>query len=176
MQSIIRCIQRLYGCKRSWGGIWGILIFALMFSSCAGSYKLPAYPYTVEGFRWILGKWQFEGRDMYEEWTDNEDGQFYGSVFNKGKGEYKEIERIVLSSNGTEVFYLATVYGQNDGVPTPFKLVNYSKTSMRFENKNHDFPQSIHYKKISSDEIEVSLGAFIEGKLENRMQITLRKK
>jgi hypothetical protein len=152
-----------------------LIIPIVLISGCKSTYQLPKYPNTVEGFNWLLGTWQVDDKPIYESWVDKEDGQYYGTTYKVQDQDTIEIERIVLSSDSSSVFYLATVPNQNDGLPVPFKMVKVGKSSAYFENRKHDFPQYISYDLKSDQLIHVQLGKFEGKQLQKNQVIALRK-
>jgi hypothetical protein len=151
------------------------LILILLIGACKSVYQLPKYPNTVEGFSWLLGTWQVDEKQIFESWVDKEDGQYYGTTYKVQDQDTIEIERIVLSSDSSNVFYLATVPNQNDGLPVPFKMIKVGKNSAYFENRKHDFPQYISYDLKTDRLIHVQLGKFKGERLEKNQIIELRK-
>jgi len=152
-----------------------LIISIILVSACKSTYELPKYPNTVEGFNWLLGTWQVGDKQIYESWIDKEDGQYYGTAYKVQNQDTIEIERIVLSSDSSHVFYLATVPNQNDGLPVPFKMEKVGNGMVFFENRNHDFPQYISYQLKSNQLMHVVLGKFENEQLKKNKVIELRK-
>jgi len=73
-------------------------------------------------------------------------------------GNQKKIsETLLIKIIGNQIVYEATVPNQNDGKAVQFILNNEIKSYLSFENLDHDFPKKIQYKKITEDEIIVSV-------------------
>ena len=55
-----------------------------------------------------------------------------------------------------DIFYSATVIGQNNGEGVGFQLVK-SDSVFSFENPKHDFPKKLAYKKLADNEVFVKV-------------------
>ena len=60
-------------------------------------------------------------------------------------------------SNNHQLSGRATVPDQNEGRTIQFTLNTEIKSYFSFENEKHDFPKKIQYKKITDDEIEITV-------------------
>lgn len=115
---------------------------------------------------WIEGDWEniSDSSGFYESWIKINDSIFRGEAFVIAGGETVFSEKISIERKGNDIFYLANVSDQNDGTTVPFKLVSFSETGLVFENKEHDFPNKITYKKISENSIEAKIEGTSNGK------------
>jgi len=123
------------------------LLLLLMMSPVVAQVQFPDF---------LSGTWKVEGRDRYEHWDRLNEQSLRGLSYivnenNMAVSEYLEIEQ-----NGYEISYRATVLHQNEGKSVAFKLVR-SDSIFLFENPDHDFPKKIIYRKISADELFVSV-------------------
>jgi hypothetical protein len=117
---------------------------------------------------WILGNWQINESNNFEEWEMADDYLYRGKSYQVLKNDTVVTETINIVQKGEEIFYIPTVADQNDGKPVEFKLVSMDVGKVIFENKDHDFPQRIIYVKAAIDVIY----AWIEGEIEGRFSKT----
>ncbi len=114
----------------------------------------------------LEGNWQniSDSSKFYENWKKINDSLFDGEAFVIAGNDTVFNEKMSIEKSGENIFYNATVSDQNEAKPISFKLIYFFKTEMIFENKEHDFPNKITYKKISDDLLTVK----IEGKQKGR--------
>ncbi len=140
---------------------FGILFFLVLFA-CKTQFELSE-------LSWILGKWQVNESNSFEEWVRVDDNLYRGKGYEIRKNDTLITESINIVQNGKEVFYIPTVTDQNEGKPVEFKLVSKKAKELIFENKNHDFPQRIIYVKVGENQIDARIegekqGSFSEVK------------
>jgi hypothetical protein len=112
----------------------------------------------MENLGWIAGGWTMErGETRTEErWTDL-GGDTYLAVSRTVRGgrtvtyEYLRIEQ-----RADGIYYVAQ---PKNRLPADFKLVSLAGGEAAFENRNHDFPQRIVYRRNDDG----TLTARIEG-------------
>ena len=92
---------------------------------------------------WVLGKWQVNESDSFEEWDRVDDNLYRGKGYEIRKNDTLVTETITIVQKGKEIFYIPSVTDQNEGKPVSFKLVSKKAGELIFENKDHDFPQRI---------------------------------
>lgn len=128
-----------------------ILIIALsllsgpLFADCAPS-------------AWLAGQWQSapdqKGGYWQEEWqlldADNWQGQ--GRQYDS-RGALLGEEDLRLVRMGGQWFYLAKV--SHNARPVAFGLQHCDGKALKFENPQHDFPQSLHYRLLADQRLEV---------------------
>ena len=136
---------------------YSIFLFLLFLFSCKTQSKLS-------DLNWVLGQWQVNESNNFEEWEKVDDGLYRGKGYQVRKNDTLITENINIVQKGKEVYYVPSVTDQNDGKPIEFKLVSKNAGKIVFENKNHDFPQRIVYVKIGNNQID----AWIEGEKEGR--------
>lgn len=104
----------------------------------------------------LEGTWQIENKSTYEEWIF-ENNNFVGVSY-KLKDQNKRItETLLIKESNGQIIYEATVTNQNNGSTIPFVLNTTIKDKLSFENLEHDFPKKIQYKKLTENEILVSV-------------------
>ena len=125
-----------------------LFVLALVVSSSVSAQnKMPEF---------LVGTWLSEDQSTCEHWDKLSATSMKGYAYEvkNGETEVKEYLDLVQRKDGT--FYIPAVIGQNKGNPVEFKLTS-SDTAFVFENKAHDFPKKISYKKLSSTEIFVQV-------------------
>ena len=131
--------------------IAAVAVFAI--AATAGA----APPDPVARLGWMAGTWvqQTGGETVREMWLPPRDGATAGATLTTrpGKPPVAEYAKITLEPAG--VTYTALVGGQP---PTPFVLRPGKPGEAVFENKAHDFPQRVIYRRCGA-----GLCARIEG-------------
>jgi len=104
----------------------------------------------------LSGTWKVEGRDRYEHWDQLNERSWSGFSYTIKDGKMAVSEYLEIEQNASEIIYRAAVLHQNGGKSVDFKLTR-SDSIFLFENPAHDFPKKIIYRKISADELFVSV-------------------
>jgi hypothetical protein len=120
---------------------------------------------SVASLAWLDGCWvgNVNQRDFREQWSPLRGGILLGvgSTVYDGKSQSYEYLRIEPRADG--VYYVAVPLGQKEDA---FKLVSITTddkdTIFTFSNPQHDFPQTIIYRRGT----EGWLYAHVEGKLD----------
>jgi hypothetical protein len=117
--------------------------FLILFTSCSHSQcPIPKGMYKLEGL------WEAKSNDgtVYELWKVNPDSTLQGKDFTiDSKGDTTIIEEFEVMCKDSSVYYVAKVPNQNGGQPVYFGLYSFNPMNFVFENKQHDFPQTISY-------------------------------
>lgn len=109
----------------------------------------------------LAGTWKMAGRESFERWTKNDDGNYRSVAFTvKGKDTLIQEQVSVYLQNDKWIFE-TLVSGQNAGQSVLFTSTAVTATDAEFSNPTHDFPSLIHYK-VTGD----TLNAFIAGRNE----------
>lgn len=119
----------------------------------------PVAAATLAKLGWLAGNWHSEksGRVIDEQWMAASGGVMLGMARTVTKGKTIEHEFLQIREGpGGELFYVALPSKQKEAA---FKLLTQTDTETVFENKEHDFPQTIGYR-LNADG---SLLAWIEG-------------
>jgi len=119
----------------------------------------------IESLKWLAGRWEgdVEGDITEEHWTEPKGGMLLGmnrSVRRSGKASF-EFLRIAETPSG--ITYFASPSGK---AATPFILKEASDSHVVFENKDHDFPQRISYRR-QKDSLNARIEGVIKGKEES---------
>lgn len=139
-----------------------ILVIALTFASC-GKTKVVSKIVVAD---WLLGNWENKSADghLLETWKKVNDSIYDGeSYFIKGK-DTLHFEKIQMKQKGDDLFYIATVKGQNNDKPVTFKHNDTIQKQLVFENQKHDYPKKIVYSQITKDSIIIQISGIQQGK------------
>ncbi len=124
-----------------------ILCLCLIGISCSQNELAELY--------FLEGIWKIEGKEKYEVWKRVSNSELTGFGYKLVEGEKNITETIRIKLENGLIVYQATVPDQNDGAPVSFFLNESNNTCFSFENKEHDFPKKIQYKKVTDTELEV---------------------
>lgn len=139
-----------------------LLVLILVVSgSLSAQNKFPDF---------LVGTWLTEDGSSYEHWDKLSAVSMKGYSYVVKNGEIKVNEYLDLIERKDGTFYIPTVIGQNNGKPVEFKLTA-SDSGFIFENKAHDFPKKICYKKLSADAIFVE----VSGEKNNGFSFTMKR-
>ena len=141
-----------------------LVLFSFLVIACS-SPEVKESNLSQDFFKRLPGKWQLENSTTIEKWE--KDGELFKATVYKPIGKEALVsERIRLIERDGEIFYEATVRGQNKEKPVPFKLTESTKDRVVFKNELHDFPQAIAYQFISQDQMVATIEGRLNGKLE----------
>lgn len=115
---------------------------------------------------WFLGDWENRFPDglTTESWTQVNDSTYTGTSFTVIGKDTVSSETIRLEERHSKLYYIPTVKDQNKGKAVKFELTKANDHMLVFENPEHDFPQKITYRKITSDSIVAEISGKIDGK------------
>lgn len=141
-----------------------LLLLLLAIVSCKNTEATEKD--QIKTANWLLGKWntKIADGDLSENWKQLNDSTFQAeSFFIKGKDTLHS-ESITLQQKKEELFYNATVKGQNENKAITFKLTSKTEKQLIFENPKHDYPQKITYTLINKDSLVASISGVQLGK------------
>jgi len=121
------------------------LLTGLIVLAC-NRQKIPFEKLQQEVLNRIIGTWQVEGEQLFEEWSLSADSSYFATSYSLKNDEKIILESIRLVREKDNIFYEATVLDQNEGKPVRFKLVSLTANKMVFFNPEHDFPKKIEYE------------------------------
>lgn len=133
-----------------------IILLILIGFSLTNSYAQKS-----DAMKWIVGTWKINAGQGFivEKWKLKNDSTFTGtSHFVKAENDSALQETLELSFRKGEWAYTSTVVGQNNNSPVAFKIIFLGRAEFISENKAHDFPQRIAYRRVKNQ-----LFASIEG-------------
>lgn len=133
----------------------GLAMMLACLAAAPASAQAPqaAQETNLSQLSWLTGHWRRQGpvtaggsvRFSEETWTDAQAGMMLGvgrsgSTFAPGHFEFL---RIAMGPEGRLAYFASP-----DGAPVVrFDLVQASASSVTFENRTHDFPQRITYRR-----------------------------
>jgi hypothetical protein len=128
----------------------------------------------VAALDWMAGTWVQEkpAATVREMWLPPRDGAMAGVTLTTrpGKPPIAEYAKITVEPAG--VTFTATVGSQP---PTPFVLLPGQPGEAVFENKAHDFPQRVFYRRCGAD-LCAGIEGVVNGKAERQDWRYLRAK
>lgn len=112
----------------------------------------------LERAAWLAGCWELRAgsRVTSEMWMPPSGGLMLGASRTTVGGVAREFEHLRISARGDTLVYTALPSGQR---ATDFIAATASSQELVFENRAHDFPQVIRYRRAGAD----SIVARIEG-------------
>lgn len=136
---------------------------ASMVPAAVISGLLAARSPTIEQVAWLQGCWVSASaqRVVEENWTAPRGRSMIGVSRTVRGDSLVEYELVVLRAQPGALVYEAHPSGQPAGA---FTAATASDTAVVFENRLHDFPQRIGYRRVGAD----SLVAWIEGSIAGR--------
>jgi hypothetical protein len=128
-----------------------VLIVSCGSAETTGNTEEPVKPTYDELHQasWLIGRWEntSEEGSLSEIWTEVNDSTYQANTyFAIPTGDTVFTEEIQLHQSGKHVWYSTKVSDQNDGKAVDFNMTKVSDKEIVFENKEHDYPQKIHYK------------------------------
>lgn len=105
---------------------------------------------------WLAGCWELRAgpRITVEMWMAPSGGLMLGASRTTVSGRAREFEQLQIAARGDTLLYIAAPSGQ---AQTTFRAVTATPQLLRFENRQHDFPQVIIYQRISADSIKARI-------------------
>ncbi len=93
------------------------------------------------------GYWHFDNDNgtQVEYWGKHSDDGFTGSSFTIKGNDTTITELLTLVYENDRLYYIPTVFGQNENKPVKFTLTSFKEDCFTFENNLHDFPNMITY-------------------------------
>jgi hypothetical protein len=141
-----------------------LILLLLAIASCKNSESNEKE--KIKSANWLLGKWETKTAEgtLSESWKQLNDSTFQGESFFIKNKDTLHFESILLQQNGEELFYNATVKGQNENKAVTFKMTVGTEKQLVFENPKHDYPQKITYSQIKKDSLVASISGVQLGK------------
>ena len=138
-----------------------------LLTLCTCTVKNPS---NIKKTEWLIGTWEHKTSkgSIYETWRKAAGNELVGKSYVIKNKDTILFENIRLVHEQGELVYIPAVKDQNEGTPIRFWGKRISETHLVFENKTHDFPQVISYKKISEDSLKAEISGLRNGKEEQR--------
>jgi len=108
----------------------------------------------MDQVRWLGGCWEHgpEPRVTVEMWLPPAGGLMVGASRTVVDDEARAFEHLRLRSDGDWLVYTAIPSGQTE---TDFRSTSVSDSGFTVENREHDFPQRIEYRRTTPDAMTV---------------------
>lgn len=126
-----------------------IAVLSLLAISCQHN--------SFSNLEYLEGTWKVEDKESYEVWERVSTSELKGYSYKLIDEEKKISETLQIVIENGSIVYRATVPNQNEGATVSFTLNESIDSCFSFENKKHDFPQKIQYKKFSEQEIHINV-------------------
>lgn len=122
---------------------------APLASGCARTQIPSSDTTSLDALAWLGGTWRStrESPLTIERWNLARDGVMRGASTTQTDGNTVHHELLLIDARGGRVRYVAAPQGQ---AVTEFALVTSRANFARFENRGHDFPQWIEYRREGS--------------------------
>ena len=141
-----------------------LLAAAAVFAADPGKPGAKAAPPpALAKIAWLAGSWRMEraGRIVEEQWMPPAGGAMLGMGRTLARGRMVEHEfNQIREGPGGDLFFIAQPSGQKSAT---FKMLSLAESAVVFENKEHDFPQTVGYELRADG----TLFAYIEGPAAN---------
>jgi hypothetical protein len=133
-----------------------LAVALLLASTGAGLSVQQANP--IDRAAWLAGCWELRSgaRVTLEMWMPPFGGLMLGASRTTVGTTAREFEHLRIAARGDTLVYTALPSGQRE---TEFRATTASADQLTFENRAHDFPQVITYRRVGAD----SIVARIEG-------------
>lgn len=117
------------------------LVLLLSLSTWAARAEGPV---DLRRLSWLQGLWVGvqDGIESEELWTSVKGGALLGLHRDVRAGRLRSWEFLRIDSSAEGSFYFAS---PRSAPPVAFRLVELGERRVRFENRQHDFPQCIDY-------------------------------
>ena len=141
-----------------------LILLLIAFVSCKKSESNEKE--KIKKSDWLIGKWENKVDEgvLTENWKRLNDSTFQAESFFIKEKDTLHFESITLQQKGEELFYNATVKGQNNDKPVTFKMTSATDKNLVFENPKHDYPQKITYSLINKDSLVAEISGVQLGK------------
>jgi uncharacterized protein DUF6265 len=113
---------------------------------------------SLSDLGWMAGNWGMSNDrvTIEERWTAPAGSMMLGveRTISHKKNKVVEFEFLRIEERTDGIYYVAQPNGQ---APTDFKLVHGSASEAVFQNRSHDFPKRITYRKNADGSITASV-------------------
>ncbi|TZF98684.1 hypothetical protein FW781_01795 (plasmid) [Chryseobacterium panacisoli] len=142
-----------------------ILILAIGLS-IAGSWAQQQS--ETKKIEWLLGTWETKTSkgNLYETWIRKSNTEFQGKSYYLKQKDTILFETVRLIEKEKKLHYIVSVKNQNNEQSVDFASKPMKDpASLVFENLQHDFPQTITYKKVGRDSLFAEISGIMNGKM-----------
>jgi len=140
-----------------------LILFLLTLAACSTGPERE----SLDQFKTLEGDWSMKIGESYvgEVWTTKNDTLLSGYSYEITGNDTVITENLQIVSSPEGIFYIPTVYGQNNDEPVPFRLTQSGEDEFIFENPEHDFPVKISYRFISPGQLRAEVSGPVGGKM-----------
>ena len=140
------------------------MIVAMLAAAALLDATAPNATDQVAKLDWMAGSWvqEKDGVTVRETWLAPKDGVMGGVGQTNRPGRKPFIEYVKITAEPAGATFTATLPGQP---PTPFVMLPGKDGEAVFENKAHDFPQRVIYRRCGED-----LCGRVEGLVKGKLQ------
>jgi hypothetical protein len=126
---------------------------------------------------WIFGNWinSKSTPPIIESWKKLNEFHYFGVSYSVINGDSVVHEKMAIINRNDSIFFTTLVLNQNQGRKIEFLMTNQNLNSITFENKKHDFPTKIEYKKTNNDSIVGIISGIKKGSLK-QIAFPMKKK
>ncbi|MEJ5048997.1 DUF6265 family protein [Chryseobacterium culicis] len=142
------------------------LILAMIGLSITSS-RTPQQ-HEMKKIEWLLGTWETKTSkgNLYETWTRKSTTEFQGKSYYLKQKDTVLFESVRLVEIDKKLHYIVSVKNQNNEQPVDFSSNLIKDPALLvFENLQHDFPQTIKYKKMGKDSLWAEISGIMNGKM-----------
>ena len=138
---------------------------AMMLVASASAAVFRSDPSPLDQVAWLAGCWERSSgnRTGEEQWMRPRGGMMLGMGRTVRGDSTVEWEHLRIAAEGDTLVYHAIPSGQE---PAAFRAITVSADLVVFEDKAHDFPQRVIYRRAGAD----SLHARVEGVMQGRQR------
>lgn len=132
------------------GGMGAVLALALAVAGWAAQGE------PIDRVGWLAGCWEMRagGLLIEEQWMAPRAGVMLGMSRTTRDGRFSSHESIRIQQKQGGLSYYAAPSGQE---PTVFDATAVERDRVTFENPEHDFPVSVHYRRAGADSVYASI-------------------
>ncbi|MBO9151544.1 DUF6265 family protein [Chitinophaga sp. GCM10012297] len=114
---------------------------------------------------WLTGTWEHKTPRgiTYETWKKVSADELQGASYSLEGNDTTIFESVRLLQKEGRLYYVPTVKGQNNGQPVSFALKQATDEQLVFENPQHDFPQTVSYRRIGADSLVAQISGTRNG-------------
>lgn len=137
---------------------------ALMLASALASAADAAG--RADQLGWLAGCWQLERRSdrgtriVDEQWMAPAGGALLGSSRSVSAGALVDFEHMLIREDGTGLVFTAKPARQPEA---SFRAIEIADGVLVFENREHDFPQRVIYRRASDGRLDARIEGTING-------------
>jgi len=154
----------------------GTYIFIVLFGLTLLSAWTVKQANSIRKAEWLIGTWENKTQrgSVFETWSKKHNNELVGMSYMVKEKDTMVFETIKLVQEADVIYYVPIVKSQNNGLPVKFLANIVSENQLVFENKQHDFPQIISYKKITTDSLVAEISGTKNGQV-RKMTFPMKK-